>query len=76
MQKHIPKRHLDFENPIVNNNAVEDTKGRIYGETIVNDFATETGKIGTAFNPVDNLPKHGKKTLTAEQEVSIVTLIE
>jgi len=72
----VPKRHLDFENPIINNKPYDDTKGRIYGELMQPSFSTETGKIGTSSNPADSLAKTGLKTLSTEQQVSIETIIE
>lgn len=34
MREHIPKRHLDFENPIVTDKVFDNTKARIYGEKL------------------------------------------
>lgn len=32
-REHIPKKALDFENPIVNNKKFDNTADRIYGES-------------------------------------------
>ena len=32
MKEHIPKRHLDFENPILTDKVFDNTSNRIYGE--------------------------------------------
>lgn len=72
IKEHIPKKHLDFENPIVHNKPCEDSKSRIFGELSTNDFSTETKAIGTSYNPADNLPRLGKKRMQCEQDVSII----
>ena len=69
MQKHVPKKHLDFETPIVNPN-VQDTKGRIFGEMKAHEMTTETRAIGTGKNPADAFPKIGLKKKNFEAAVS------
>lgn len=71
MQKHVPKRHLDFETPIVNPN-VQDTKGRIFGEMKAQEMTTETRAIGTGKNPADAFPKIGLKKKNFEAAVSML----
>lgn len=38
MKEHIPKRHLDFENPINNTRTFDCTNARIYGEKYNTSF--------------------------------------
>ena len=61
VKSHIPKRHLDFENPIAVPKLVDSTQDRIYGEVKPQPMVTETSTIGTGFNPADNLARVGKK---------------
>ena len=69
MQKHCPKKHLDFENPIKNPN-VTDTSARVYGEKQWTEFGTTTSQIGAGKNVVSELPKTGLKKQNVEAEVS------
>ena len=41
-KEHIPKKHLNFEEPIVNNKVFDNTADRIYGEKKVHAMITET----------------------------------
>lgn len=62
VKEHIPKRHLNFEEPIVDDKAKDSTADRIYGERFQQPFmTTETSSIGAGKNPADNLAKVGKK---------------
>ena len=62
VKEHIPKRHLNFEEPIAGAGGSDSTADRIYGERVEKPFmTTETSTIGTGFNPADNLAKVGKK---------------
>ena len=67
---HIPKRHLDFENPIIAPGGGDNTADRIYGERNPQPMITETQTLGTGTNPADALPKLGAKTLASEAAVS------
>jgi hypothetical protein len=73
MKQHVPKRFGRFDVPIVNNNKSDNTYDRIYGARSNQPMITENKKIGTGYNPADDLPKFGKKTLMEEQEVSSVS---
>lgn len=66
IREHVPKRHLDFENPIINEKINDDTNQRIYGEKNPQPMFSETYSIGKSFNPADNLPKVGRKTTNME----------
>ena len=60
VKQHIPKRHLNFEEPI-ECKSFDDTANRIYGERQPVPMSTETSTIGTGSNPADNLARVGKK---------------
>ena len=61
VKEHIPKRHLNFEEPIEGAASYDITADRIYGDRPHPSMGTETGTIGTGFNPADNLARVGKK---------------
>ena len=61
MKEHIPKRHLNFEEPIESAKSYDVTSDRIYGERQHAFQVTETSTIGTGTNPADNLAKQGRK---------------
>ena len=73
MKEHIPKRHLDFENPIATDKVFDNTSNRIYGDrNQPAPFVSEMhGLIGKSYNPADNLAKVGRKTQQTEHEVSV-----
>jgi hypothetical protein len=70
MRQHIPKKHCNFDEPIVNKTKMDSTTDRIYGALTVHPMVPESYKVGTGKNPADLLPKHGMKTINAEKEVS------
>ena len=70
--QHVPKKHLDFENPITNNPNKFDTRSRIFGHTTASEMTTEQKIIGTGKNPADALPKIGKKQQEIESVVSTI----
>jgi hypothetical protein len=63
MKEHIPKKHLNFEEPIKSDKVFDNTFSRIHGERKPEPMFSETSLIGTSKNPADNLPKIGRKTL-------------
>lgn len=69
IREHIPKRHLDFENPIKTEKVFDNTQNRIYGEKIIVPMITESYYIGKSVNPADYIPKIGKKTLNLEADI-------
>ena len=74
MKEHIPKRHLDFENPITGKQ-FDNTYDRINGVTRPEAMITENHEYGTAKNAADYLPMVGRKTQNFEREVSIHTIL-
>jgi hypothetical protein len=63
VREHIPKRLGNFEEPIKNTTAMDNTTLRIYGELKDIPMSTEGSLIGTGKNPADSLPRHGRKTM-------------
>ena len=69
MREHIPKRHLDFENPINTNKQFDSTVHRIYGE-IMNSATNPTATAwGTGKNPANDIARVGRKTQMLEKEI-------
>lgn len=68
-REHIPKRHLDFENPITGK-VFDVTSDRITGESRPEIMATFNQEYGTGKNKADNFPKMGRKTANIEQEIA------
>ena len=69
MEEHIPKRHLDFENPINGAKQFDNTTNRIYGQIQNSATNPSSGAWGTGQNPADNLPKVGRKAQMLEKEI-------
>jgi len=76
MRQHIPKKHCNFDEPIINKTKMDSTMDRIYGAMTVHPMVPESSKMGTGKNPANDLPKFGKKTLDAEKEVSTIEYFE
>ena len=53
-KEHIPKKHLDFENPIRGKN-FDNTSNRIYGESKPEVMTTNNKEYGTAKNKADGI---------------------
>jgi len=69
MREHIPKRHLDFENPLNTNKQFDSTVHRIYGE-IMNSATNPTSTAwGTGKNPANDIARVGRKTQMLEKEI-------
>lgn len=68
VKEHIPKRHLDFENPITGK-TFDNTYDRINGVTRPEAMITENREYGTAKNAADYLPMVGRKTQNFEREI-------
>lgn len=62
MREHIPKRHLDFENPIQSNKVFDNTNSRIYGQKIETPMQATSHTWGTGRNPADQIPRVGLKS--------------
>ena len=69
VKEHIPKKHLDFENPIRNEKVFDNTHDRIYGEKKDELMYSENFHYGKGKNPADALPKVGRKNKILEQEM-------
>lgn len=69
MREHIPKRCGNTEVPIVNDKKFDNTYDRIYGKRTYTQLNTEAQIIGAGKNPANDLPKLGRKTLRAEEEI-------
>ena len=67
-REHIPKRHLDFENPIKGKN-FDNTSVRIYGEAKPEIMNTNNTEYGVGRNPADGIAKVGRKTQMLEKEI-------
>lgn len=70
MREHIPKRHLDFENPIVTDKVFDNTKARIYGEKLNTILQPTSFDWGTGKNPAHDIPRVGLKTQNLERELA------
>ena len=70
VREHIPKKHCNFDQPIISDKPIDNTNERIYGPKLYAPMFSETYSIGKSFNPADALPKAGKKTLNTEKAVS------
>ncbi|CDW88912.1 UNKNOWN [Stylonychia lemnae] len=69
IREHIPKRHLNFEEPIITEKKFDITHDRIYGERKDQLMYTENFYYGKSKNPADNLPRVGRKTINQEKEM-------
>ena len=67
-REHIPKKHLDFENPIKGKN-FDNTSVRIYGEAKPEIMNTNNTEYGVARNKADGIAKVGRKTTIMEKEI-------
>jgi hypothetical protein len=74
VKEHIPKKHLDFENPIKTDKKFDNTHDRIHGVRKDEIMDTENYQYGTSSNPADALPKYGKRTHNMEKEVTVIYL--
>lgn len=69
MKEHIPKKHLDFENPICTDKVFDNTNSRIYGERLQTEFVPTSNAYGTGTNPAHKIPRVGLKTKNFEAEI-------
>jgi len=69
-KEHIPKRHLDFENPINTDKVFDNTANRIYGESRPEIMTTNNTEYGTAKNSTDGIARMGRKTDIMEREIA------
>ena len=68
MREHIPKRHLNFEEPI-NGKEFDNTKNRIYGEDKPEIMGTYNHTYGTGKNAADNIARVGRKQQNFEKQI-------
>jgi len=66
MREHIPKRHLDFENPISTDKVFDNTNARIYGGKVVTNMNPSSSNWGTGRNPAAEIPRVGLKAQAFE----------
>lgn len=59
-KEHIPKRHLDFENPITGKK-FDNTANRIYGESRPEIMNTNNTEYGTGKNSTAAVARIGRK---------------
>ena len=69
VKEHVPKRHLNFEEPIKNDKKFDNTHDRIYGEKKAELMYSENHFYGRGANPADKLAKNGLKQRRLEQEM-------
>jgi hypothetical protein len=69
IKEHIPKRHLNFEEPIKTDKRFDNTHDRIHGHRKDELMYTENFYYGKSENPADNLPKVGRKNQLQEQQM-------
>ena len=70
-KEHIPKKHLDFENPITWGKEFDNTSNRIYGESKPEIMSTHNHDYGTGKNKADTFPVMGRKTKNVEHEIAL-----
>lgn len=70
MKEHIPKKHLDLENPIVTDKRFDSTADRIYGESRPEIMRPTCLDYGTGKNPADAMPRVGRKTQAIEKMIA------
>ena len=75
-KEHIPKRHLDFENPIYTDKVFDNTSNRIYGESKPEIMTTNNTEYGTAKNSTAGIARIGKKTDIMEREIALAVAKE
>ena len=69
VKEHIPKRHLNFEEPIKTDKKFDNTHDRIYGQRKDELMYTENFYYGKGKNKADELPSYGKKTDKLEKQM-------
>ena len=76
VKEHIPKKHLNFEEPIKNDKKTDNTHDRIYGQRKDELMYTENFYYGKGQNPADALPTRGQKTSKLEKEMYEIVAAE
>lgn len=70
VKEHIPKKHLDFENPI-RGKVFDNTSDRVCGESRPEIMVSYNSQYGTGKNKAESFPTMGRKTKNIEQEIAI-----
>ena len=70
-REHIPKKHLDFENPINTEKVFDNTSNRVYGESRPETMTTNNLEYGTGKNSADGIAMIGRKTKNIEREIAM-----
>ena len=68
IKEHVPKKHLNFEEPI-RAKAFDNTHDRIHGDKKPEPMYSQNYLYGRGVNPADALPKVGLKHKRLEQEM-------
>jgi hypothetical protein len=69
MREHIPKKHLDFENPINSGKRFDNTVSRVYGEDMQQIYGTHNTSYGVDKNAADGIARVGRKTSNFEAQI-------
>ena len=69
VKEHIPKRHLNFEEPILTTKRFDNTHDRIHGNRQDELMYSENYHYGKGYNKADSLPKVGLKHKRFEEEM-------
>jgi hypothetical protein len=70
IRDHIPKKHLDFENPIdTTGKRFDNTVHRIYGEADQQKFNTNNTEYGTGKHSTAGIARFGRKDQMREAEI-------
>lgn len=70
IREHIPKKHLDFENPI-RGKMFDNTSDRVCGESRPEIMMSFNHQYGTGKNKAEQFPTMGKKTRNIEHEIAM-----
>ena len=76
VREHIPKKHLQFEEPIKNDKKFDNTHDRIHGVRMDQPMYSENYHYGRSVNPADALAKVGLKNKRLEQEMYAIIQAE
>ena len=69
IREHIPKKHLDFENPINNKKEFDNTVSRVYGEANQQVYGSNNTEYGTAKHSAAGIAKIGLKEAALERKI-------
>ena len=69
VKEHIPKRHLNFEEPIKTTKKFDNTHDRIHGYRTDELMYSENYHYGKGYNKADAIPRVGLKNKRLEEEM-------